>query len=283
MRARARASTLRMAYRGDLMALEERLHALERELEELRETEARREAVEREIGRMRTARDALRARRPLRVLRAPRIALPCDVPWETMEGGDLVRSCKTCQKRVYNLSGMTRLEAEGILAREEAACIRYYERPDGTLLTSDCPVGARRRRTRRRKIAVSGTLVAGALVSAMTAASAPEPVYLRTVDSLLAGGDALRRHAVRVEGTLVPGSLEVRDAQHEVRFMLESKGVAMAVRYGELVLPDSFRDEPAIPLSVLVEGELGDDGIFHASHVMPRSFTGYTLGSHFTK
>ncbi|MEO8574832.1 MAG: hypothetical protein ABI481_12770 [Pyrinomonadaceae bacterium] len=43
---------------------------------------------------------------------------------------------------MYNLSSMTRYDAEHLLRMSEGRlCVRYFERPDGTILTQDCPVG----------------------------------------------------------------------------------------------------------------------------------------------
>jgi hypothetical protein len=61
-----------------------------------------------------------------------------------MRGDERVRFCAQCSLNVYNLSDMTRREAEGLLARAEGRlCVRFYRRPDGTILTSNCPVGLR--------------------------------------------------------------------------------------------------------------------------------------------
>src|SRR5437867_538664 len=46
------------------------------------------------------------------VLDQIRIASPCSASWDAMEGGDRVRFCAHCQKNVYNLSDMSRREAE---------------------------------------------------------------------------------------------------------------------------------------------------------------------------
>ena len=52
------------------------------------------------------------------------------------------RFCGDCKLHVYNLSGMTRYDAENLLRLSEGRlCIRYYQRSDGTILTQDCPVG----------------------------------------------------------------------------------------------------------------------------------------------
>jgi hypothetical protein len=86
-----------------------------------------------------------------------RIAAPCPTSWDAMEGDDRVRFCGLCQLNVYNLSAMTRAEAEALVARTEGrVCARLYRRADGTVLTKDCPTGLRavRRRVRRKAAAV---------------------------------------------------------------------------------------------------------------------------------
>jgi hypothetical protein len=55
-----------------------------------------------------------------------------------------VRFCGQCNLNVYNLSGMTRDEAESLIARNEGRlCVRFYKRRDGSIITQDCPVGLR--------------------------------------------------------------------------------------------------------------------------------------------
>lgn len=70
------------------------------------------------------------------------VATPCGVSWETMTGDDQVRFCHDCKRRVYNISEMTRQQAQDLLEQKEGRlCIRLYRRADGTLITQDCPVG----------------------------------------------------------------------------------------------------------------------------------------------
>jgi hypothetical protein len=67
------------------------------------------------------------------------IKSPCRVPWSSMQGDDRVRACAKCEKNVYDLSALTRAEAEALLARAEGTlCLRFYRRADGTVVTSDC-------------------------------------------------------------------------------------------------------------------------------------------------
>ena len=71
-----------------------------------------------------------------------RIASPCSADWNAMAGDERKRFCGDCKLSVYNLSGMTRYDAENLLRLSEGRlCVRYFKRPDGTILTKDCPVG----------------------------------------------------------------------------------------------------------------------------------------------
>jgi hypothetical protein len=61
-----------------------------------------------------------------------------------MSGDDQSRFCGRCAQFVYNLSEMTREEAEALIMETEGKmCVRFYRRADGTMLTKDCAVGAR--------------------------------------------------------------------------------------------------------------------------------------------
>ncbi len=74
-----------------------------------------------------------------------RIATPCKAPWENMDGDERVRFCRECNRNVYNLSAMTDAEARRVVSeREGRLCVRFYQRRDGTVLTSDCPVAQKR-------------------------------------------------------------------------------------------------------------------------------------------
>jgi hypothetical protein len=86
------------------------------------------------------------------------VAAPCPSDWDQMIGIERVRFCGQCNLNVYNLSAMTRAEAEGFIANNEGRlCVRFYRRADGSILTKNCPVGLRaiRRRVSRVAQAVS--------------------------------------------------------------------------------------------------------------------------------
>lgn len=70
------------------------------------------------------------------------VASPCSADWNEMYGNDRKRFCSDCKLNVYNLSDMTRQEAENLLMISEGRlCVRFFRRADGTVLTKNCPVG----------------------------------------------------------------------------------------------------------------------------------------------
>ena len=67
---------------------------------------------------------------------------------------------------VYNLSGMTRRQAEELLINSEGRlCVRFYRRRDGTILTKDCPVGLK---AIKRKISQTTVALASIVVTFLT-------------------------------------------------------------------------------------------------------------------
>jgi hypothetical protein len=150
-----------MSYRDDVDALAARHAALEHEL----------------AGKSREVADAARildearttqGKRSLPILDNVRIATPCRANWDRMLGDDRVRHCNDCNKNVFNLSAMTRDQAEAlIVAKNGDLCARYYQRPDGTILLSDCTVGVSQRNTRRLVAAGAFALLAGTSAAAM--------------------------------------------------------------------------------------------------------------------
>lgn len=87
-------------------------------------------------------------------LEGVRVAARCPADWESMTGRDRVRFCHQCELNVYNLSGMSKREAEALVNNSEGRlCVRFYRRADGTILTRDCPVGLRAVRRRVSRIA----------------------------------------------------------------------------------------------------------------------------------
>jgi len=71
-----------------------------------------------------------------------RVTSPCSANWNEMYGNERKRFCGDCKLNVYNLSDMTRQEAENLIVSSEGRlCVRFFRRTDGTILTKNCPVG----------------------------------------------------------------------------------------------------------------------------------------------
>lgn len=92
-----------------------------------------------------------------------RVASPCPANWDVMYGNERKRFCASCKLNVYNLSAMTKADAERFLINSEGrVCVRYYRRADGTILTQNCPVGWRAVKQRVSRVATAAfSLVAG--------------------------------------------------------------------------------------------------------------------------
>jgi hypothetical protein len=124
---------------------------------------------------------------PLESINIPK---PCRAEWDAMPGDDRVRFCQTCQKNVYNLSALSREQAEALVNdHEEKRCVRFYRRADGSVLTSDCSVGTRRTLERAwwgaLLVALGGLLARPVHVlakPAITKSSVKTPVKKRSAD-----------------------------------------------------------------------------------------------------
>lgn len=94
-----------------------------------------------------------------------------------MVGDERVRFCAECNRNVYNLSAMTALEGEQLVAaRTGRMCVRYYRRADGTVLTADCPVGWRTRVVRAsRLVGVALSAAMGLSFAAAQSRTGDEP------------------------------------------------------------------------------------------------------------
>lgn len=98
----------------------------------------------------------------LPVLDNIRVASPCKADWAAMTGDERVRHCGACDKDVFNISALTRDEAQALITEKAGKlCARYYQRSDGTILLADCTIGATQKRRRRWIAAGAAALLAG--------------------------------------------------------------------------------------------------------------------------
>jgi hypothetical protein len=144
-----------VSYRDDIDALAARRDVLDREVDAaIRERDA--------VARLRAEAEA-RARPPK--LDNLKLASPCSARWQDMTGDDRRRMCGACNKHVYNLSGMTRAEAEQLIVeREGTFCARFFARADGTIMLADCTIGKKHKQNKRVLMFGTLALLAGGVV-----------------------------------------------------------------------------------------------------------------------
>ena len=113
------------------------------------------------------------------------IQVPCHASWEEMKGDARVRFCGACKLNVYNLSEMARGEAEALVQKREGRlCVRFYRRPDGTVLTKDCRLllRARKRLAAAWAVGIAAVLALAAWVGFLKrpglCASGPPPMVM---------------------------------------------------------------------------------------------------------
>ena len=88
-----------------------------------------------------------------------------------MNGDERVRFCQSCAKSVYNLSAMTRREAQKFVALNAGkVCVRYVRLPNGKVLTADTKL---HKITRRASQIAAGVFSATLTLSAITNAQTP--------------------------------------------------------------------------------------------------------------
>jgi cytochrome c-type biogenesis protein CcmE len=110
-------------------------------------------------------------------------------------------------------------------------------------------------------------------------------IYALPVKDFAASQQKFVGRKVRLEGELTPGTLMKRDQPCEYRFTMQGIGpggdaTKVPIRYGQCVVPDTFRDMPGGGVQVTVEGTLSKEGYFEASLVMAKCSSKYDPATH---
>jgi cytochrome c-type biogenesis protein CcmE len=116
----------------------------------------------------------------------------------------------------------------------------------------------------------------GSLALVMTSFEGSK-VYSMGVDALLAEREKFAERTVRVEGTLVKGSLRRRDQPCEYRFRMTKNHQELSVHYPQCVVPDTFRDVPNVDVSVTAEGKLDEAGNLQAHQIFAKCPSKYEM------
>lgn len=68
----------------------------------------------------------------------------CNLDWNDMPGSNRVRDCGQCKCKVFNMSQMSRREANAFLVENGTSqCMILEQRQDGSIVTDECPVPLR--------------------------------------------------------------------------------------------------------------------------------------------
>lgn len=140
------------------------------------------------------------------------------------------------------------------------------------------PGGVSAKKPRRELVLLAALLViGGAILTLVMTSFDGAAIYSKSVDELVAQKASLANRNLRVQGTLVKGTLGKRESPCEYRFRLKKNGAEIEVRYSQCVVPDTFRDVPNVDVDVTATGKLASDGHFQASEIMAKCPSKYDM------
>lgn len=113
-----------------------------------------------------------------------------------MAGTERIRHCHRCDLNVYNLTAMTRDEAQSLVdSTEGRLCTRFYRRQDGTILTRDCRAG-----NSSELAALASVGVRFGVLGSLMAATALLPRILPSTPPVVAAAPAVSQATAAVPG-----------------------------------------------------------------------------------
>jgi hypothetical protein len=184
-------------------------------------------------------------------LEAIEIASPCRADWNAMRGDDRARFCSTCRKNVYNLSELSKAQAQALVAEKEGRlCVRFYRRADGTMITDDCPVPLRPARNGARRLWHAVGAVATALAASCSG--------LLVVGAMAKPAATTHPRAVKTSRHVAgrpKASLKARAANVPKRTVVPPSPQAMM---GDVAAPITGRPAPPAPTPTPVAPVMGE-------------------------
>jgi cytochrome c-type biogenesis protein CcmE len=102
-------------------------------------------------------------------------------------------------------------------------------------------------------------------------------IYSIGVDQLAAQKAGLGNRNLRVDGTLVSGTLAKRTTPCEYRFRIQKNGSELEVHYPQCIVPDTFRDVKGVDVQVTAEGKLHSEGYLLASQIFAKCPSKYEM------
>lgn len=130
----------------------------------------------------------------------------------------------------------------------------------------------------RKQVVIASVAIAAALLYLVFVGMKDTMVFYYTVSEVAAQEEDLRGQPLRVAGNVVSGSIDSESTNLVHRFLIEEGGQQLQVVYSGMP-PDTFVDES----EAVVEGTLGDDGVFQANFLMAKCPSKYEAEGDYAK
>jgi len=118
----------------------------------------------------------------------------------------------------------------------------------------------------RKQFLIAGLVLAVALGALMYIGLRGAAMYYLTVDELLAKGETIYGQQVRLNGKVVPGSIQSEPTTRTYRFLVTSDGQRSVPVVYQGAVPDTFREDA----EVVLEGSLTPQGVFEAKTLLAK-------------
>jgi cytochrome c-type biogenesis protein CcmE len=166
---------------------------------------------------------------------------------------------------------MSRVDEELSKALEESEMVARSE-PGHNVSVPNRHEPNRNEKKAKRSLGLLAALLVmvGGILTLVFTSFEDAAVYAQPIDKVLAEKDRFTGRNLRVQGTLVSGSLKRRDEPCEYRFSIEEKGKSLPVRYTQCIVPDTFQDMKGMKVPVTVEGQINPAGHFDATTIMAK-------------
>ncbi len=123
----------------------------------------------------------------------------------------------------------------------------------------------------RRRFVIGGLIIVAALAYLIYGGMRQAIVYFKTPSEVKAAVNSSKGKSLRIGGMVVPGSLQKDPKTLTYRFQLTDGTTSIPV-YFRGIPPDLFSEGKG----AVVEGRLGDDGVFIASTIMAKHAEQYS-------
>ncbi len=113
------------------------------------------------------------------------------------------------------------------------------------------------------KFTAGSLIIVSAIIYLIYTGISQTSVYFFTVSELLDRKDTIADEGVRVNGTVVPGSIDKHTSNLKVNFKITDSKKNLSVHY-EGIIPDMFQEE----IDVVVEGTIDQNGNLNANTLL---------------